>query len=38
MSAMIDAIEMPRSIADPLYAFIPTQQGTLVILGLFRRN
>lgn len=33
MSAMIDAIEVPRSIADSLYAFIPTQQGTLVILG-----
>jgi cytochrome c biogenesis protein CcdA len=33
MSAMIDAIEMPRSIADSLYAFIPTDQGTLVVLG-----
>lgn len=33
MSAMIDAIEMPRSIADSLYAFIPTAKGTLVVLG-----
>lgn len=33
MSAMIDAIEMPRSIADSLYAFIPTEKGTLVVLG-----
>lgn len=33
MSAMIDAIEMPRSIADSLYAFIPTKNGTLVVLG-----
>ncbi|MDO9545585.1 MAG: cytochrome c biogenesis protein CcdA [Pelolinea sp.] len=33
MSSMIDAIEMPRSIADSLYAFVPTKAGTLVILG-----
>lgn len=33
MSAMIDAIELPRSIADSLYAFIPTGKGTLVVLG-----
>lgn len=33
MSAMIDSIEMPRSIADSLYAFIPTTKGTLVVLG-----
>ncbi|MFQ5408784.1 MAG: cytochrome c biogenesis CcdA family protein [Anaerolineales bacterium] len=28
-----DAVELPRSIADSLYAFVPTEQGTLVILG-----
>ena len=33
MSDMIDSIEMPRSIADSLYAFIPTSKGTLVVLG-----
>jgi cytochrome c biogenesis protein CcdA len=33
MSEMIDAIELPRSIADSLYAFIPTGRGTLVVLG-----
>lgn len=33
MSAMIDAIGLPRSIADSLYAFIPTPKGTLVVLG-----
>ncbi|MHB8818632.1 MAG: cytochrome c biogenesis CcdA family protein [Bellilinea sp.] len=33
MSAMIDAIELPRSIADSLYAFIPTGKGTLVVMG-----
>lgn len=33
MSDMIDAIELPRSIADSLYAFIPTEKGTLVVLG-----
>ncbi|HWR65368.1 MAG TPA: cytochrome c biogenesis CcdA family protein [Bellilinea sp.] len=33
MSAMIDAIALPRSIADSLYAFIPTDRGTLVVLG-----
>jgi cytochrome c-type biogenesis protein len=30
---MADSIELPRSIADSLYAFIPAPQGTLVILG-----
>ena len=38
MSAMIDAIEMPRSIADSLYAFVPTEIGTLVILGHVPEN
>ncbi|MDD5371390.1 MAG: cytochrome c biogenesis protein CcdA [Anaerolineaceae bacterium] len=33
MSSMIDGIAMPRSIADSLYAFIPTPKGTLVVLG-----
>ncbi len=33
MSKMIDAIALPRSIADSLYAFIPTGKGTLVVLG-----
>ena len=33
MSAMIDDIELPRSIADSLYAFIPTEEGLLVVLG-----
>ena len=28
-----DATELPRSIADSLYAFVPTEKGTLVILG-----
>ncbi len=28
-----DSVELPRSIADSLYAFIPTAEGTLVILG-----
>ena len=28
-----DSIELPRSIADSLYAFVPTETGTLVILG-----
>lgn len=28
-----DSIELPRSIADSLYAFVPTDKGTLVILG-----
>jgi cytochrome c biogenesis protein CcdA len=28
-----DSIELPRSIADSLYAIVPTEQGTLVILG-----
>jgi len=30
---MADEIELPRSIADSLYAFVPMQDGTLVILG-----
>jgi cytochrome c biogenesis protein CcdA len=30
---MADGIQLPRSIADSLYAFVPTGQGTLVILG-----
>lgn len=33
MSDMIDEIGMPRSIADSLYAFVPTSKGTLVVLG-----
>ncbi len=33
MSDMIDAIGMPRSIADSLYAFVPTSKGTLIVLG-----
>ncbi len=28
-----DSVELPRSIADSLYAFVPTAEGTLVILG-----
>ncbi len=28
-----DTVELPRSIADSLYAFVPTERGTLVILG-----
>lgn len=28
-----DSIELPRSIADSLYAFVPTGSGTLVVLG-----
>lgn len=30
---MADAIELPRSIADSLYAFVPSAGGDLVILG-----
>ncbi|HEY4666290.1 MAG TPA: cytochrome c biogenesis protein CcdA [Anaerolineales bacterium] len=30
---MADDLELPRSIADSLYAFIPVRDGTLVILG-----
>lgn len=30
---MADAIALPRSIADSLYAFVPTAEGKLVILG-----
>lgn len=30
---MADSLELPRSIADSLYAFVPAPQGTLVILG-----
>ncbi len=28
-----DSVQLPRSIADSLYAFVPTGKGTLVILG-----
>jgi cytochrome c biogenesis protein CcdA len=28
-----DSVELPRSIADSLYAFVPTATGTLVVLG-----
>ena len=28
-----DSVGLPRSIADPLYAFVPTGRGTLVVLG-----
>ena len=28
-----DSVALPRSIADSLYAFVPTDKGTLVILG-----
>lgn len=28
-----DSVELPRSVADSLYAFVPTAKGTLVILG-----
>jgi len=28
-----DSVELPRSVADSLYAFVPTDKGTLVILG-----
>jgi len=28
-----DSVDLPRSIADSLYAFVPTDNGTLVILG-----
>lgn len=31
--ALADEIGLPRSIADSLYAFIPTKTGTLVVLG-----
>ncbi len=30
---MADSVELPRSIADSLYAFVPWQGGTLLILG-----
>ncbi|MAT96252.1 MAG: hypothetical protein CL608_03840 [Anaerolineaceae bacterium] len=30
---LADEIGLPRSIADSLYAFVPTQNGTLVVLG-----
>jgi cytochrome c biogenesis protein CcdA len=33
LSAMIDAIALPRSMADSLYAFIPTEKGTMVVMG-----
>lgn len=28
-----DSVALPRSVADSLYAFVPTERGTLVILG-----
>jgi cytochrome c-type biogenesis protein len=28
-----DGVDLPRSIADSLYSFVPTPQGTLVVLG-----
>jgi cytochrome c-type biogenesis protein len=31
--AIADAIDLPRSIADSLYVFVPTEKGDLVILG-----
>ena len=30
---LADEIALPRSIADSLYAFVPTKNGTLVVLG-----
>jgi len=30
---LADSIALPRAIADALYAFVPTERGTLVILG-----
>ncbi len=30
---LADSVALPRSIADSLYAFVPTEAGTLVILG-----
>lgn len=30
---LADSIALPRSIADSLYAFVPTETGTLLILG-----
>lgn len=30
---LADAVELPRSIADSLYAFVPWQDGTLLIMG-----
>ncbi len=30
---MADELELPRSVADSLYAFVPTPEGTLVVLG-----
>jgi cytochrome c biogenesis protein CcdA len=30
---MADAIALPRSVADSLYAFVPTGEGKLIILG-----
>ncbi len=30
---MADEIELPRSIADSLYAFVPSHAGTLLVLG-----
>lgn len=33
LQEIADSLSLPRSIADSLYAFIPTEQGKLVILG-----
>lgn len=33
LSRIVDEIELPRSIADSLYAFIPRDDGVMVILG-----
>ncbi len=33
-----DSIALPRSIADALYAFVPTESGTLVLLGHVPRD
>lgn len=30
---MTDDIDLPRSVADSLYAFVPTPEGTLLVLG-----
>lgn len=33
LSEMMEQVSLPRSIADSLYAFVPTPQGTLILLG-----
>ncbi|MFQ5763716.1 MAG: cytochrome c biogenesis CcdA family protein [Rhodospirillales bacterium] len=33
-----DSVELPRSIADSLYAFVPMGRGTLVVLGHVPKN